>query len=527
MRGTPLTFSPLSRGLNAAAAPFLLETGEASDLLNVVGTKRGGVRKRPGCELFTPYGRLGTNNTAMVYASSLNRIVVWGTYARVVDSGGNVTDVGSTTGGTFCAAEFRTSASQGAVFASNGANTYYWAGSGTITAWSASNGTVPPGRAMAVANNRLWVANTPADPDAVFWSDIGNPFSWPPENVVRLDPGFGGPVVGMAPVGPYLVAFKRSKAFVIYDLDTGANRPISANVGLISPNGFVSTPYGLFFVGFDGIYQTNGNRVERVSDKMRPLWDLLPDTAKSQAAMAYWDDRVFVRFPGSGRTWELDLTTNSWWVHDWGGTLMVTANWGSPKWTLYSLVGGQLWSIMTRDPGTGGLYYDPDPSDANGNKSYVSVWASGLHTFQHTSLRKRLRRALYDGTGVVNLYVLNENDLKGIYRGNGTLALTASGTWGDNSPGQWGVNDGGTWGLESGLGQLQVLTPGVARMWGVKFGRSDASYFEVWAYTLVINWRKDPQTLAVTTHTTKPPGFAGLVSSVNPPSGGGGGSGVS
>jgi hypothetical protein len=52
VRGQTKTFTGLTGGVNYADSPYELGDNEARDLLNVVASGRGAVRKRDGCSSF-------------------------------------------------------------------------------------------------------------------------------------------------------------------------------------------------------------------------------------------------------------------------------------------------------------------------------------------------------------------------------------------------------------------------------------------------------------------------------------------
>src|SRR6476619_3394126 len=59
MRGSPFGFTNFSRGLNVLDSPYTLQDGEAREVLNMVSSPRGAIRKRYGWEALGQlwYGR--------------------------------------------------------------------------------------------------------------------------------------------------------------------------------------------------------------------------------------------------------------------------------------------------------------------------------------------------------------------------------------------------------------------------------------------------------------------------------------
>jgi hypothetical protein len=68
---------------------------------------------------------------------------------------------------------------------------------------------------------------------------------------VQFDPGDGEQITAIGSVGPYVLVAKPSKLWLIYDLDTLANRPLGKNVGCVAHRSMVETPFGTFFLGKD------------------------------------------------------------------------------------------------------------------------------------------------------------------------------------------------------------------------------------------------------------------------------------
>jgi hypothetical protein len=110
-----------------------------------------------------------------------------------------------------------------------------------------------------------------ADPgSALVFSDLGDPRAWPAANIVLFDPNDGESITGIGECGAGLLVFKPSKAWLVYDLDTGANRPLGAGVGCISHRSIAVTPYGTVWAGVKQVWVSDGrHRLPAVRVRLR------------------------------------------------------------------------------------------------------------------------------------------------------------------------------------------------------------------------------------------------------------------
>lgn len=486
MRGTPVLFDSFAGGANFAAAPYEIERNQARDLLNVVGTERGSVKKRPGSvdhvssgTLVDPHGLFASRALDVFVVSGggkLQKLTVAGVASDL--------KTGLDASARWSFVEFQVSGGQGPIFGMNGVNTpQRWDGVAASTSdWTAGSGTVPNGKFMVVAGNRLWVAGVPSDPSGVYFCELIDPRNWPVANVVRFDPNDGGEITGLGRAGPYVVVFKRDKAWTIYNLDTGANRPLGQGVGCVAHRSIAETPIGTLFLSEHGIYSTDGNGVRLVSQLVDPVIKGASAAQVQNAAGWFFDQHYYLSFARSGsdpdRTLDLDMELDSWWLH--------------------SNVCGHEWATL--DVGSGPELFCAGPSTVlrafvegelrDDGAVFLGYWASAFHHFGQPALRKRVRRLHFDGQGYIDVYSAAD------FRSEDTLEGTADLTGDD---GEWEVDDGSLWGVDDGsvfggsgdVEEAEVYTLGVARAWSFKFGNETAEPFEIHSYTAAINWRKD------------------------------------
>nr|MDQ3317454.1 hypothetical protein [Actinomycetota bacterium] len=263
MRGNAYLFRDFKGGVNAQAAPYNLQDGEARDVTrNVVSTQRGAVRKRDGVVTFaTPPEAL---NSLFALTSPNFLIGAGGTSLYRIDSSGMSAVLASTLTANLRWEFVQAPAQggQGPLYGMNGTDTpKQWTGLTAASAvdWTSTSGALPNGKYLAYHGNRVFVAGVTAQPTRLYWSDIGNPRVWPVENVLDLDPGDGEPITGIGTLKGQLLVFKGSKAWTIFDLNTGANRRLGDNVGCVSHRSIVETTRGCYFLTrTQGIMVTDG-----------------------------------------------------------------------------------------------------------------------------------------------------------------------------------------------------------------------------------------------------------------------------
>jgi hypothetical protein len=480
MRGAPVTFRDFSGGLNTKSAPYNLADNEARDCLNVQSTARGAVRKRDGSTAFVAPGAGVTGLFAVEATASRQLLVTSGTSAWKVDTAGVATPLAALpSAGRWEWVQAPTSGLSGPVYGSDGAGLRFYNGT-ALGVWSATSGTLRACKYLAFANNRVFMANDPANgPSRVYFSAIGDPCSWPSANVFDLDPSDGGQITGMATVGPYLVIAKERKLFQVYDLDTGANRRVSDNLGCIAHRSMVETPMGLFFLTLDaGVYVMNGSTVDRVSDNVTPTIETVQASLRSEAAGAYFGDRYFLSFSTAGsannRTLEYDVVNKAWFLHDLAGQ----------QWAKWRRVDGQE---LYCGKGAGAVVRAFVPGvSADSGAAFDSYWKGPFWVFGHPEQRKRVRQIRFDGSGTVSVSVAKDFTL------GETLLGSTDFTAGIETLGGAGTLGGlGTEGGPAAVQPARVVTPGVARAWSLKVGNTTTAAWEVDSITMLITPRKD------------------------------------
>jgi hypothetical protein len=351
MRGKPVTFSDFRGGVNKRDAPYLLADTEARDARNVQSGVRGAIRKRDGAigfaEPAVPLTSLfaAQDPTFLIGADGVDTIYR-------IDPAGTVIALSVTAlnVGLWEWVQAPANGGQGPVWGMSGSRAVSFDGGTGLLGWTASAGTLPIGRYLEYAGGRVWVAHIESGPTLddpgsyVAWSDIGNPRSWPAANLTGFDPNDGETITGIGRVGPYILVFKPSKCWVIYDTDTSANRPLAENTGAVAHRSIVETDQGTFFLSRDqGVYVTNGSGVDRLPDTLQPVFEAIAHANRHLAAAAVFDGHYYLSISESGNAntilLDYDLALESWWLHTLpAAQLAVWEPAGEPR--LYGAVPG-------------------------------------------------------------------------------------------------------------------------------------------------------------------------------------------
>jgi hypothetical protein len=292
MRGRPKVYEDFSGGLNLKASPRALGPKETADALNVICDERGAVSKRPGdsnpvtLDAGTGIASLDAlpiadlDSASLLIANTLENDLFTSYNAGGVGAVSPFTALGSVppTAGAdpivWAWVRAPEISAQGPYFGVGGGNARFLNGGGTaLGTWTASTGTLPANATMLLYHgNRVWAAGMATDGSALVFSNLGDPRDWPAANIVRFDPGDGESITAIAALGTGIVVFKRSKAWLVYDLDTGANRPLGEGAGCIAYRSCVETPDGLIFLSPDqGFMLTTGGAPRALSENIEPL----------------------------------------------------------------------------------------------------------------------------------------------------------------------------------------------------------------------------------------------------------------
>lgn len=480
-RGKPFRYADLHGGLNTADAPYLLEGGQARDLLNVVSVARGAIRKRNGSRRLTAALPAAAHSLFGVDATATKCLLAGhGSVLSKVAAGGAVTQLqtGLTAGATWEWVQAPVISGSGPVYGMNGVEARYFDGT-AVGAWTATAGTLRIGKYLTVAGGRVFIAGVPGFPHSVFTTAVGNPRDLSKGVEVQFDPMDGDAITGIGTVGNYVLVFKRKKVFAIYDTDTGANRRLSDNIGCAAHRTIVETPRGALFLTPDqGVWSTNGDKLEEVSTAVLPTLRAA-QAVSGQACAGHLEGRYFLAFSAAGaandRVLELDMVRGSWWLHD--SRVAQFASW-RPGAQL------ELYGAHPADPAVDRLYVPGEVLDAAAQ--FEAYWRSPWLTFNEPYVRKRCRAMHFDGSGKFDVLIAKD------FAPVGNTFATVDFTAGDPLFGGAGAFGGaGQFGGGAAVEEKKVFTPGLARAWSVEFHAKTSAPFEVDSFTLWMDRRSN------------------------------------
>lgn len=491
MRGQVVPFGDLRGGLNTRDSAYQIRPNQARDLLNVSGSVAGAIRKRDGYTSFaTPTNPLASaiGVEALATKAIFGADPTLGDFMSVSD-GGVVTNRGGTPGTapwSFIQAPANTA--QGPVFGMNGVDApIFWDGGLAVGAWTASSGTMPNGKFLIAMANRVWIAGmttyAPAvDPKSTMvFSDIGNPRAYPAANYVQFDPNDGDEIMGLGSIGPYLLVFKRRKVFLVYDLNTGANRRLSDNVGCVSHRSIVETSRGTFFLSDRGVFISNGQNIELLSDIVTPTIQSIFPANYALASGAFFNNHYYLAFSTGGTAntniLDFDLELQSWWLHS--GAFHQLIPWRPVNEALLYGTDASVGRISR-------LFVPSTPTDYGA--AMKSFWTGAWLAPNGPVTRKRLRQVRADIAGHVQLNLARD------FAGTPSLAkvfnfLGNQTTFGDT----------GNFGGVGDFGDAPVVkqgiapspSPGVGRSFSLQWYSEHQDAWRVEAFELLVSDRRN------------------------------------
>lgn len=537
-------FQGFTGGLNSIASPYELAPNEARELMNVVSTERGAIRKRYGSTLFN------TSASPNLELVSLAPVNISGTLYLIASGGKNLYSInaagevgiikeGLTEGlkWSIVQAPKGVAKTAGPVYLTNGTDkAQYWTGAtkttltveweGEKTAFEgkemfATAPYVPQGKYMIFANERVWMAGMSNDTSAVRFSELksigaggeeNDPTLWPANNVVRFDPSDGNPITGIGVVGPYVLVFKESKCWVIHNASPIATRKISDSVGCVSHRSIVESAQGTFFLTAEqGVYLTDGSKLHEMSYQVRPTILGINPAKRENAAGAYFNNHYYLSYASgsstvNNRTLDYDVQLKSWWLHDLAGNQWAAWEPKTGETFLYTIVPKTKAGVSKCF--VEGVYQDQEVNYV-GNETLGAFWYGPWEPFAYFVFRhrlkapfikKRVRQVHFDASGEVVALVFKNFSAAGaaepgvVGKADQSKPETPinfeaeAGTWGSSST-TWG-SETAVWAGNASTADARLYALGVARVWSVGWGNNSKNGFEVDSYMMAVSFRK-------------------------------------
>lgn len=372
----------------------------------------------------------------------------------------------------------------------------------TITATNPAS--IPSGRLITQWSQRLWMAGTGVLGARLYYSNVADAFSWSDVNTLDLDVADGEIITGLKVSGPYLLVFKESKVYAIYDFDPELGplyRTISANIGACSHRAIVETPRGTFFLSADkGVWKTDGTSISLVSKDVGPSFALLAAN-RSRASAAYFNDHVYFTFASSASsgandvTMDYDTQVESWWKHD--NAVRDLAVWRSSSSAAAKLYGVRVATRNAVSAGVDQLFVEGLKTDIG--LPFTTRWVSAWHQMKTPALRKRIRRVVFDGTGTVQASISLDFAPTWIQYASFAATGDVAYTFGDaaapnfgSDPAPFGGGNTSTTAAIYGVGgSVDAGRRAVGRAISVRFESTSTNGLGVNSYTIAFTRRKN------------------------------------
>ena len=490
MRGTPVEIADFSGGIRRDLGVQGIPLGSCYDACNVEPSGQHGLHRREAAVSLV--GPLASRQRHLFFSNLYNASYTVGDSDGIMRKDGVNIASGLTTGGYWDWAEAPASAGGAArLYAADGVNAFKVINNTVVANVVASAGALPP----VTARHCVWHGGRffMASGYRLYASGAGDPTDWSTAvgHGYQVDFDVGSPFVisGLAKCGPYLLVFKQNAVYVVYDLDTGANRPISDTVGAavhgvnVAWRPYCSANGKVYFVNRGGVYVTSGESITKVSLGLGDYWGA-EYIASRVGRLAYLDGFLMI-YPQGGTTASsvlvYDEEFRSWWRHgfnvddvSWSNAqsspeeAFVMLN--SPDGVAYYIVEWRphhydFTPTLKQDPGKTGLAISQG----------ATLWKSGAMVEGQPAHRKRLRSL--------------EIQAKATDPGSWTTDLALA-VWADGLPFDGGgATTSRTLSLAGNTRRVRVPTLGVGRTHVVQLAGDPL--FNIDNMTLAYQYRKD------------------------------------
>lgn len=123
--------------------------------------------------------------------------------------------------------------------------------------YDANNGDAPVCRYCCTHIDRVFVANSPQYPSAVYWTEANSHYKFTATNILQVTPGDGDEITGLCSAFGGLLIFKRYSIHFLsgYGNTTFDRRQIVSGRGCVAGQTIAQSPYGVYFMATDGVYR--------------------------------------------------------------------------------------------------------------------------------------------------------------------------------------------------------------------------------------------------------------------------------
>lgn len=215
------------------------------------------------------------------------------------------------------------------------ANNFYLINSnGVIEKWDGTSLTnlagSPSGTFGIIYRDRLFVLNTGASgtlSSRLYYSAPGDLTSWPSINFIDVAVGDGDILIGAAVLQDLLVLFKTKSTWILYADGQPTDwtlRNSSPALGCMSKFTIKEIEGMLYFQGVSGVYRTDGNTYQAISDDIQPAFatQFIDASTINLSTAAWYDDKYILLL----RSIPVVTTWASWATKTWAD--LATTTWG-------------------------------------------------------------------------------------------------------------------------------------------------------------------------------------------------------
>ncbi len=165
----------------------------------------------------------------------------------------------------------------------------------------------PTGLLSLVFQGRLWIANNPAHPSRVYFSEIGSQEMFLPLDYFDIRQNDGDQVTLMQDVLGVMTIGKNNSIQKIQTSYNATGQPLVdwsitdpfSFIGCVSPYSAQQTPFGLYYLGNNGIYNFDGTYSVLLSDQVTPVIKDISSQNFVNAYSAYYQNQYLLGYTSS------------------------------------------------------------------------------------------------------------------------------------------------------------------------------------------------------------------------------------
>lgn len=299
--------------LDTTGDPSLIGEYDSPDTLNTISDKVGNMASRQGYTklLATPTSSFIGGMYAFYKSDGTRKLLVGsGTQLLTYDNAGGTTALTGTPSAFTTNKIWSFDEYNDTVFGGNGTTDglIQWSG----TTYSVANSAISP-QIVAIHKNRVYCVNK--NSSTLYFSDAGNPTSFPVNNFIQINTNDGQNITGLKSINDTLIIFKDDSIWSLTGDPLGAGnittignlqlRRANSSVGCSAFRTIQQVGSALVFVHYSGIYVFQNNSSSPLSDKLSTTFQTQMNQAYIQSAWAVYDNLTnlyILGFPSSNST---------------------------------------------------------------------------------------------------------------------------------------------------------------------------------------------------------------------------------